>query len=89
MGDQALAQFAQRGCGVPCLEDIQEQCGHGSEKPALDGPAWAQGWTRWSPKVRSNLSSSVIRWESKSQLHFGKSYINSNYAVMKINVFLK
>lgn len=87
MGDQALAQFAQRGCGVPCLEDIQEQCGPGSEKPALDGPAWAQGWTRWSPKVHSNLSSSVKKAKVSSTLE--KVYINSNYAVMKINVFLK
>lgn len=39
MGDQALAQFAQRRCGVPYLGDIKEQTGPGPEQPALDGPA--------------------------------------------------
>ena len=37
----ALAQVAQRGCGVSLLGDIQKPSGHGPGQLALGGPAWA------------------------------------------------
>lgn len=36
-GDLALAQVAQRGCGVTLLEDIRKSSGHGAEQPTLGG----------------------------------------------------
>ena len=42
-GDIALAQVAQRGCGVSHLGDTQKPSGHGPGQPALGGPAWAGG----------------------------------------------
>jgi len=38
---QALAQVAQRGCGVSNLEDILKPSGHGPGQLALGGPARA------------------------------------------------
>ena len=42
-GDQALAQVAQRACGVSILEDIQKPSADGPGQLALGGPAWAAG----------------------------------------------
>jgi len=43
-GDGALAQAAQRGCGVSFSGDIQDPPGRGAVQPALGDPAWAGGW---------------------------------------------
>ena len=43
-GDGALAQAAQRGCGVSFSGHIQAPPGHGALQPALGDPAWAGGW---------------------------------------------
>jgi len=37
-GHRALAQVAQRGCGVSHLGDVQKPSGHGPGQSALDGP---------------------------------------------------
>jgi len=37
--DQALAQAAQRVCGVSILGDIQNPTGHSARQPALGSPA--------------------------------------------------
>ena len=37
-GDQALAQVAERGCGISTLGDIQKLSGHSAGQPALDDP---------------------------------------------------
>ena len=37
-GNEALSQFAQRGCGV-FLVDTQKPCRHGPGQPAVGGPA--------------------------------------------------
>jgi len=42
-GDRALAQVAQKGCGVPMLGDIQKPSRHGPEQLAIDGLALAEG----------------------------------------------
>jgi len=38
-GDHALAQVAQRGCGVSHSGDIKKPSGHGPGQPALGDPA--------------------------------------------------
>ena len=43
-GDGALAQAAQRGCGVSFSGDIQDPPGQGPVQPALGDPASAGGW---------------------------------------------
>jgi len=43
-GDGALAQAAQRGCGVSFSGDIPAPPGCGAVPPALGDPAWAGGW---------------------------------------------
>ena len=43
-GDGALAQAAQRGCGVSFSGDIPALPGRGAVQPALGDPAWAGGW---------------------------------------------
>jgi len=42
-GDGALAQAAQRGCGVSFCGDIQDPPGQGPVQPALGDPALAGG----------------------------------------------
>ena len=42
-GDWALAQAAQRGCGVSFSGDIQNPPGHNPVQPALGDPALAVG----------------------------------------------
>ena len=59
-GDQALAQVAQRGCGISILGDIQEPSGHGYGQVALGGPTW---------EVPSNLNHSVLSSRQKDNLH--------------------
>ena len=44
-GDGALAQAAQRGCGVSFSGDIPALAGIGAVQPALGDPASAEGWT--------------------------------------------
>ena len=44
-GDGALAQAAQRGCGVSFSGDIPTPAGRGPVQPALGDPALAGGWT--------------------------------------------
>lgn len=50
------------------LENIQEPSGHGSVQAAVDGPAWAEDYTRWPLEVHSclNHSDSVTPWNYKS-----------------------
>jgi len=43
-GNIALAQAAQRGCGVSFSGDSQAPPGHGPVQPALGDPASAGGW---------------------------------------------
>jgi len=45
-GDGALAQAAQRVCGVSFSGDIPDPPGRCPVQPALGDPAWAGGWTR-------------------------------------------
>jgi len=45
-GDRALAQAAQRGCGVSFSGDIPDPPGQGPLQPAVGDPASAGGWTR-------------------------------------------
>lgn len=42
-GGWALAQAAQRGCGVSVFRDNQKLSGHSSGQLALGVPAWAEG----------------------------------------------
>ena len=57
---QALAQVAQRGCGISVLGDTQNPTGCSAEQPALGDPALAGCWTRQSPEAPSYLNRSVI-----------------------------
>jgi len=59
-GDGALAQAAQRGCGVSFSGDIPTPAGRRAVQPALGDPAWAGGWAGGSPGVPSNPNHSVI-----------------------------
>jgi len=59
-GDRALAQAAQRGCGVSFSGDIQDPPGCGAVQPALGDPASPGGWAGGSPEVPSNPEHSVI-----------------------------
>ena len=43
-GAGALAQAAQRGCGVSFSGDIPAPPGCGAVQPAVREPAWAGGW---------------------------------------------
>jgi len=52
-GDGALAQAAERGCGVSFSGDTQTLAGCGPVQPALGDPASAGGWTGGSPEVPS------------------------------------
>ena len=56
-GDRALAQVAQRGCGVSFSGDIQNPPGCHPVQCALGHPAQQGGWTS---EVPSNLGHSVI-----------------------------
>lgn len=42
------------------LGDLHKPPGHASGQPALGGPTWAGGWSRWPPKVLANSNHSVI-----------------------------
>ena len=53
-GDGALAQAAQRGCGVSFSGDIPAPPGFGAVQPALGDPAWAGGWAGWPTEVPSS-----------------------------------
>ena len=59
-GDGALAQAAQRSCGVSFSGDIQDLAGRGAVQPALGDPAWAGGWAGGSPEGPSNPSHAVV-----------------------------
>ena len=61
-GDGAVAQVAQRGCGVSFSGDTQDLPGRGSVQPALGDPASAGGWTGWPTEVPSNPDHAVILW---------------------------
>jgi len=57
---EALAQAAQRGCGVSFSGDIPAPPGRGAVPPAPGDPAWAGGWAGGPPGVPSNPEHSVI-----------------------------
>lgn len=59
-GNQALAQLAQKSCGVFLIGDLQRSSGHGPGQPALSVTFWAGGWTWSHPGVSSSLKFSVI-----------------------------
>jgi len=62
-GDGALAQAAQRGCGVSFSGDIQDPTGRGPVQPAVGDPASAGGldWvTHRGPFQPLPLCDSVI-----------------------------
>jgi len=44
-GDGAVAQAAQRGCGVSVSGDVQAPPGQGPVQPAVGDPASVGGWT--------------------------------------------
>jgi len=52
--DRALAQAAQRGCGVSFSGDIPTPAGRGAVQPALGDPASAGVWAEGSPGVPSS-----------------------------------
>ncbi|KAK4831197.1 hypothetical protein QYF61_015929 [Mycteria americana] len=51
-GGQALAQVAQRGCGISILGDIQSPAGHGPEQPAVADPALDRGLDQMTSRVQ-------------------------------------
>ena len=53
--DRALAQVAQRGCGVSISVGIQKPSGHGRGQPVLGGPAWAGGLDKMISRGRFQL----------------------------------
>ena len=59
-GDGALAQAAQRGCGVSFSGDIPALPGRGAVQPALGDPAWAGGWAGGPTEGPANPDQSVI-----------------------------
>jgi len=59
-GDRALAQVAQRGCGVSFSGDIPAPPGCGAVQPALGDPAWAGGWAGGPTEGPSSSYHSVI-----------------------------
>jgi len=61
-GDGALAQAAQRGCGVSFSGDIPTPPGQGPVQAALGDPASAGSWAGWPTEVPSNPDHSVILW---------------------------
>lgn len=85
-GDWGLTQVAQGGCEVFVLGDTQKLSGHNSGKPAVGGPAWAEGWMRWPPEVSSKLSLSVIlypesQWTPLKARNHPKLSINSTAGI--------
>lgn len=69
------------GCGTSGLGDSQRLSGHGPEQLALNGPAWAGDWTRWTPEVPSNLNWSVIQQQPLKSKALEKQTLNSQSAV--------
>jgi len=63
-GDGALAQAAQRGCGVSFSGDIPTPVGRGAVQPALGDPAWAGSWAGGSPEGPVSPDHSVILCDS-------------------------
>lgn len=59
---QTQEQVAQKGYWASILRDTQTQTGQSCEQPALGGPTWPGGWTRWSPEAPACLSHLVILW---------------------------
>lgn len=53
-----LEWVIQRHYGVSIRGNIQNRSEHGPEHPLL----WGRAWTRWSPRVPSNLCYSMIVW---------------------------
>ena len=69
-GDWAVAQVAQRGCGVFIPGDAEKPSGHGPEEPAVDGLAWA-GAARPDDLQRSLPTSTNLWFCEKSSWVYG------------------
>ena len=76
LGDRALEQAAQRGCGASILRysnlTWMLSCATHCREPVLAG-----SWTGWSPEAPSNPSDSVILWFAilQTQSRHGLPYI--------------
>jgi len=75
--DGALAQVAQRGCGVSFSGDTQDLPGQSPVQPALGDPALAGGWTGWPTEVPANPDHAVILWVCKSILEKGRRRVSA------------
>ena len=86
MGDAALEQAAQGGCGVSFSGDTQDQPGQGPVQPALGDPASAGGLDRVThrgPFQPRPLCDSVI-YGKEEELVARKGFDSSNWRKMHL-----